>query len=69
MASLIFNCDTKRAQGYEIIGLAHNTISLNLVVKAYEFEKTERLYLNSIDKYIDESFTRFLKIKQHYSDN
>ena len=28
-----------------------------------------RLYLNSIDKYTAESFTRFLKIEQQYSDN
>ena len=55
------------------MGLAHNTIrtykSLFRIVKAYEFEKSERLYLNSIDKYTAESFTRFLKIDQQYSDN
>ena len=28
-----------------------------------------RLYLNYIDKYTAESFTRFLKIEQQYSDN
>jgi integrase len=39
------------------------------IVKAYEFEKSEKLYLNSIDKYTTESFTRFLKIEQQYSDN
>ena len=39
------------------------------IVKAYEFEKSEKLYLNSIDKYTAESFTRFLKIEQQYSDN
>ena len=27
------------------------------------------MYLNSIDKYTAESFTRFLKIEQQYSDN
>lgn len=55
------------------MGLAHNTIrtykSLFRIVKAYEFEKSERLYLNSIDKYTAESFTRFLKTEQQYSDN
>ena len=60
-------------QGYGTVGLAHNTIrtykSLFRIVKAYEFEKSEMLYLNTIDKYTAESFTRFLKIDQQYSDN
>ena len=55
------------------MGLAHNTVrtykSLLRIVKVYEFEKSERLYLNSIDKYTAESFTRFLKTEQQYSDN
>jgi len=55
------------------VGLAHNTVrtykSLFRIVKIYEFEKSERLYLNSIDKYVAESFTRFLKIEKQYSDN
>ena len=55
------------------MGLAYNTIrtykSLYRIVKAYEFEKSEKLYLNTIDKYTAESFTRFLKIDQQYSDN
>ena len=37
--------------------------------RVYEFEKSEKLYLNSIDKYTAESFTRFLKIEQQYPDN
>ena len=69
----ISNAATKRVQGYGTVGLAHNTIrtykSLFRIVKAYEFEKSERLYLNSINKYTAESFTRFLKIDQQYSDN
>jgi len=69
----ISNSSTKRVQGYGTVGLAHNTIrtykSLYKIVKAYEFEKSEKLYLNSIDKYTAESFTRFLKIEQQYSDN
>jgi integrase len=69
----ISNSATKRVQGYGTVGLAHNTIrtykSLLRIVKAYEFEKSERLYLNTIDKYTAESFTRFLKIEQQYSDN
>ena len=69
----ISNSATKRVQGYGTVGLAHNTVrtykSLFRIVKIYEFEKSERLYLNSIDKYTAESFTRFLKIEQQYSDN
>jgi len=69
----ISNSTTKRVQGYGTVGLAHNTVrtykSLFRIVKIYEFEKSERLYLNSIDKYIAESFTRFLKIEKEYSDN
>ena len=69
----ISNSATKRVQGYGTVGLAHNTIrtykSLYRIVKAYEFEKSEKLYLNSIDKYTAESFTRFLKIEQQYPDN
>ena len=69
----ISNSATKRVQGYGTVGLAHNTIrtykSLFRIVKAYEFEKSEKLYVNSIDKYTAESFTRFLKIEQQYSDN
>jgi hypothetical protein len=38
-------------------------------VKAFEFDKSEILYIHTIDKYTAESFTRFLKIDQHYSDN
>jgi hypothetical protein len=69
----ISNAATKRVQGYGTVGLAHNTIrtykSLFRIVKAYEFEKSERLYLSTIDKYTAESFTRFLKTEQQYSDN
>ncbi|MBT6170456.1 MAG: tyrosine-type recombinase/integrase, partial [Flavobacteriaceae bacterium] len=69
----ISNSATKRVQGYGTVGLAHNTVrtykSLFRIVKVYEFEKSERLYLNSIDKYTAESFTRFLKIEKQYSDN
>jgi hypothetical protein len=73
LAHFISNSATKRVQGYGTVGLAHNTIrtykSLFRIVKVYEFEKSERLYLNAIDKYTAESFTRFLKIEQQYSDN
>ena len=69
----ISNSATKRVQGYGTVGLAHNTIrtykSLFRIVKVFEFEKSVKLYLNSIDKYTAESFTRFLKIDQQYSDN
>ena len=73
LAHFISNSATKRVQGYGTVGLAHNTIrtykSLFRIVKGYEFEKSEKLYLNSIDKYTAESFTRFLKIEKEYSDN
>ncbi|MDC3366078.1 site-specific integrase [Flavobacteriaceae bacterium] len=73
LESYISNSATKRVQGYGTVGLAHNTIrtykSLFRIVKGYEFEKSEKLYLNSIDKYTAEFFTRFLKIEQQYSDN
>jgi integrase len=73
LAHFISNSATKRVQGYGTVGLAHNTIrtykSLFRIVKGYEFEKLEKLYLNAIDKYTAESFTRFLKIEQQYSDN
>ena len=73
LKSFISNSATKRVQGYGTVGLAYNTIrtykSLYRIVKAYEFEKSEKLYLNSIDKYTAESFTHFLKIEKQYSDN
>ena len=73
LAHFISNSATKRVDGYGNVGLAHNTIrtykSLLRIVKAYEFEKSEKLYINSIDKHTAESFTRFLKIEQQYSDN
>jgi hypothetical protein len=64
----ISNLATKRVQGYGTVGLAHNTIhtykSLFRIVKGYQFEKSEKLYVNSIDKYTAKSFTRFLKIEK-----
>ena len=51
----ISNSATKRVQGYGTVGLAHNNIrtykSLFRIVKVFEFEKSMKLYLNSIDKY------------------
>jgi len=73
LAHFISNAASKRVQGYGTVGLAHNTIrtykSLLRIIKVYEFEKSEKLYINSIDKHTAESFTRFLKIEQQYSDN
>lgn len=73
LAHFISNSATKRVQGYGTVGLAHNTIrtykSLLRIIKVYEFEKSEKLHINSIDKHTAESFTRFLKIEQQYSDN
>ena len=46
LAHFISNSGTKRVQGYGTVGLAHNTIrtykSLLRIIKAYEFEKSER---------------------------
>ena len=73
LAHFISNSATKRVQGYGTVGLAKNTIrtynSLHRVVKAFELDRSEILYINTIDKYTAESFTHFLKIDQHYSDN
>jgi len=73
LAHFISNSATKRVQGYGTVGLAHNTIrtykSLLRIIKVYELEKSEKLFINSIDKHTAESFTRFLKIEQQYSDN
>lgn len=73
LAHFISNAATKRVQGYGTVGLAYNTIrtykSLLRIIKVYEFEKSEKLYIHSIDKHTAESFTRFLKIEQQYSDN
>jgi hypothetical protein len=38
-------------------------------VKAFELDRSEILYINILDKYTAESFTHFLKIDQHHSDN
>jgi integrase len=73
LEQFIANSATKRVHGFGTVGLAYNTIrtykSLYRIVKAYEFEKSEMLYLNAIDKYTAESFTHFLKIEKQYSDN
>ena len=73
LAHFISNSATKRVQGYGTVGLAHNTIrtykSLLRIIKVYELEKSEKLYINSIDKHTAELFTRFLKIEQQYRDN
>jgi integrase len=39
------------------------------IQRAYEFEKSKKLYLNAIDTYTAESFTRFLKIEQQHRNN
>jgi hypothetical protein len=55
----ISNSATKRVQGFGTVGLAPNTIrtnkSLYRIIHAYELEKSETLYINSIDKYTAES--------------
>ena len=60
-------------QGYGTVCLVNNTIrtykSLYRITQVYEFEKSEKLCLNSIDKYTAGFFTRFLEIEQQYSDN
>ena len=52
LAHFISNSATKRVQGYGTVGLAKNTIrtynSLHRVVKAFEFAKSEILFLHTI---------------------
>ena len=52
LESFISKSAIKRIQGYETVDLAYNTIrtykSLFRIVKAYEFENSETLYLNAI---------------------
>ena len=47
LEKFISNSATKRVQGYGTVGLAHNTIrtykSLFRILKAYEFEKSEKI--------------------------
>jgi len=73
LSEFIANSATKRVKGYGTVGLAHNTIrtykSLYRIIQEYEFEKSQNLYLATIDKNTSESFTRFLKIEKQYSDN
>ena len=65
LAHFISNSATKRVQGYGTVGLAHNTIrtykSLLRIIKVYELEKSEKLYINSIDKHTAESIYTILK--------
>jgi hypothetical protein len=64
---------SKRDKGYRTMGLAHNSIrtykSFFRIVKAYEFMKSTKLYVNITDKYTARSFIYFLKIEQQYPDN
>ena len=73
LESFLFNSSTKRVQGYGTVGLAHNTVrtykTLYRIVKHYELDTSEKLYLVSFDKYTSESFTHYLKIEKQYSDN
>ena len=54
LSEFIANSATKRVQGYGTVGLAHNTIrtykSLYRIIQEYEFEKSQNLYLATIDK-------------------
>ena len=54
LAHFISNSATKRVQGNGTAGLAKNTIrtynSLHGVVKAFELDRSEILYINTIDK-------------------
>ena len=73
LSEFIANSATKRVKGYGTVGLAYNTIrtykSLYRITQEYELEKSQILYLSSINKNTAESFTRFLKIEKQYSDN
>ena len=54
LSEFIANSDTRRVNGYGTVGLAHNTIrtykSLYRIIKEYELEKSQQLYLAGIDK-------------------
>ena len=73
LSEFIANSATRRVKGYGTVGLAHNTIrtykSLYRIIKEYELEKSQQLYLAGIDKKMAVSFTQFLKIEKQYSDN
>ena len=73
LAEFIANSATKRVKGYVTVGLTYNTIrtykSLYRITQEYEFEKSQKLYQSNFDKITANSFTRFLKIEQQYSDN
>ena len=73
LSEFIANSDTRRVKGYGTVGLAHNTIrtykSLYKIIKEYELEKSQQLFLAGIDKNMAESFTRFLKIEKQYRHN
>jgi len=73
LSEFIANSATRRVKGYGTVGLAHNTIrtykSLYMIIKEYELEKSQQLFLAGIDKNTAVSFTQFLKIEKQYSDN
>ena len=73
LESFLSNTATKRVQGYGTVGLAYNTIrtykTLYRIVKHYELDTSEKLYLESFDKNTAESLTHYLKIEKQYSDN
>ena len=73
LSEFIANSATRRVNGYGTVGLAHNTIrtykSLYRIIKEYELEKSQQLFLAGIDKNTAVSFTQFLKIEKQYSDN
>ena len=73
LSEFIANSATRRVNGYGTVGLAHNTIrtykSLYRIIKEYELEKSQQLFLAGIDKNMAVSFTQFLKIEKQYSDN
>jgi hypothetical protein len=73
LAYYISNSASKRDKGYRTMGLAHNSIrtykSFFRIVKAYEFMKSTKLYVNITDKYTADSFKPFLKTVQQCPDN
>ena len=73
LSEFIANSATRRVKGFGTVGLAHNTIrtykSLYRIIKEYELEKSQQLFLAGIDKNTAVSFTQFLKIEKQYSDN
>ena len=66
LSEFITNSATKRVKVYGPVGLAHNTNqaykSLYRATQEYEFEKYQKLHLDTIDKNTAKSLNLYIKI-------